>query len=104
MKVTQIANCNNAPKNQKVADMVHAILAGDNSTVNELYEPGISSVKLHSLDEVEEVTIDVAISHGKSASCLCSYELDGKTHYIGFFLEFSTHKAESYSSIIVTTN
>lgn len=104
MKVSQNANCKNAPKNQKVADMVYAILAGDAPFVQEKYEGGLDGVKLPALEGVEEISIDVAISHGKSASCLCSYQLDDTERHIGFFLEFTTHKAEAYRTIIVTSN
>lgn len=104
MKVTQRANCKNAPKNQKVADMVFAILSQDEITVNEKFEEGLESIQLPSLDKVNEVLIEVAISHGKSSSCLCSYTLNNENRYIGFFLEFTTHKAETFNEIIVTNN
>ncbi|MBG9988310.1 hypothetical protein HZY88_04870 [Aerococcaceae bacterium DSM 111176] len=104
MRVLQQANCKNAPKNQKVADMAYAILAGDESFVNEKFADGLASIKLPPLDDVDEISVDIAISHGKSASCLCSYELEGQTRHIVFYLEFTTHKAEAYASIIVTYN
>ena len=40
MKVIQQANCNNSPKNQKVADMTQAILTADKEYVNTYFEAG----------------------------------------------------------------
>lgn len=102
MKVIQKANCNNAPKNQKVADMTQAILKNDKEYVNEYFEAGFDALNLPKLSNVDEVTIHSAISHGKAASSLSSYTIDGKIFYIGMFLEFTTHKAEAYKEIIVT--
>lgn len=104
MKVTQKANCKNSPKNQTVADFVHALLTGDETFVNEKYDAGIESVGLPPLENVKEITIDSAISHGKEAACLCTYNLNEKTHHIGFFLEFTTPKATAFASIVVTSH
>lgn len=102
MDVILAANCKNAPKNQKVADMVYAILTNDETTIKEKYDGNSEEIKLPSFDGVEEISIDIAISHGKAASCICSFEKNGEDQYLGFFLEFRTHKAETFSSIIVT--
>ena len=68
------------------------------------YDAGIESVGLPPLENVKEITIDSAISHGKEAACLCTYNLNEKTHHIGFFLEFTTHKATALASIVVTSH
>lgn len=102
MKVIQQANCNNSPKNQKVADMTQAILTADKEYVNTYFEAGLNTLNLPKLADIAEVTILTAISHGKSASSLSVYTKNNVEHYIGMFFEFTTHKAESYKEIIVT--
>lgn len=104
MKVNQEANCKNAPKNLKVAEMTEAILNHDTDTVNERYEAGLDSIELPNFDGVEEITILQAISHGKSASSLCEYVVKGEKKQLGMFFEFTTHKAEAYKTVILTYN
>lgn len=95
------ANCKNSPKNLKVAEMTQAILEADKKRVDSLYEEGFDAIKLPDLSKIDEVMILTAISHGKSASSLCQYTLDDTSRHIGMFFEFTTHKAERYSTIIV---
>lgn len=104
MKVLQKANCKNAPKNLKVAEMTEAILNADKEFVNAHYEPKIEAIDLPNLSAVDEITILQAISHGKSASSLCEYKLKDETKQLGMFFEFTTHKAEAYKTVIVTYN
>ncbi|MFC3901234.1 hypothetical protein [Aliicoccus persicus] len=104
MKVYQEANCKNAPKNLKVAEMTEAILKQDKDVVNDLYEAGLDSIEFPNLDDVEEITILQAISHGKSASSLCEYVVRGEKKQLGMFFEFTTHKAEAYKTVILTYN
>lgn len=102
MKIIQEANCNNSPKNQKVADMTQAILTADKEYVNSYFEAGLNTLDLPKLANIAEITILTAISHGKSASSLSVYTKNNVKHYIGMFFVFTTHKAEAYKEIIVT--
>lgn len=104
MKVNQEANCNNAPKNLKVAKMTEAILNADKVFVNNHYESGYDAISLPDFSNVEEITIQSAISHGKSASSLCEYQSESGPKHVGMFFEFTTHKAEAYKTVIVTFN
>ncbi|TDM12884.1 hypothetical protein [Macrococcus lamae] len=102
MKVIQKANCNNSPKNQTIADLVKSILLGDELSINNIYAPGLASINLPEFKNIDEMIIETAISHGKVGSSLCSYQVDNAEKYIGFFIEFKTHKAKDVSQIIVT--
>lgn len=104
MKVNQEANCNNAPKNLKVAKMTEAILKADKDFVNNHFENGYDAISLPDFSNVQEITIQSAISHGKSASSLCVYQSESGTKQVGMFFEFTTHKAEAYKTVIVTFN
>lgn len=104
MKVHQKANCKNAPKNLKVAEMTEAILRQDKDFVNKWFEAGFDAIELPNFNGVDEITILQAISHGKSASSLCEYLVNDDKKQLGMFFEFTTHKAESFQTIIVTYN
>lgn len=101
MKIIVGANCKNSPKNLKVTEMTQAVLQADKKMVDSLYEEGFDALKLPDLSQIDEVRILTAISHGKHASNLCQYTADGAIRHIGMFFEFTTHKAEKYSTILV---
>ena len=101
MKIVHQVNCNNAPKNKTVTKVTEAILKRDQDVVNEYYLNQFDSLTYPELNNIDEITIVSAMSHGKSASSLCEYYNQNKKKYIGMFFEFNTFKAQKFKEIII---